>query len=66
MLDGVTGQLRVLGQQLAQGGHRRQSITCDAGPSSHDRVREGTMSKRARKRRDRKKGGANHGKRPNT
>jgi hypothetical protein len=29
-------------------------------------VREGTMSKRARKRRDRKKGGANHGKRPNT
>ncbi|MFB9382400.1 MULTISPECIES: 50S ribosomal protein bL37 [Actinomycetes] len=24
------------------------------------------MSKRARKRRDRKKGGANHGKRPNT
>ena len=27
---------------------------------------EDTMSKRARKRRDRKKGGANHGKRPNT
>jgi hypothetical protein len=27
--------------------------------------KEGTMSKRARKRRDRKKG-ANHGKRPNT
>jgi len=24
------------------------------------------MSKRARKRKDRKKGGANHGKRPNT
>ncbi|MGZ8749551.1 50S ribosomal protein bL37 [Pseudonocardia charpentierae] len=24
------------------------------------------MSRRARKRRDRKKGGANHGKRPNT
>ncbi|AUZ89306.1 MULTISPECIES: 50S ribosomal protein bL37 [Bacteria] len=24
------------------------------------------MSKRARKRRDRKRGGANHGKRPNT
>ncbi|MFC4264316.1 MULTISPECIES: 50S ribosomal protein bL37 [Micrococcaceae] len=24
------------------------------------------MSKRSRKRRDRKKGGANHGKRPNT
>jgi hypothetical protein len=27
---------------------------------------EETMSRRARKRRDRKKGGANHGKRPNT
>ncbi|MBA8926480.1 hypothetical protein BC739_003679 [Kutzneria viridogrisea] len=26
---------------------------------------ESVMSKRARKRRDRKKGGANHGKRPN-
>jgi hypothetical protein len=31
----------------------------------HDRE-GGNMSKRARKRRDRKKGGANHGKRPNT
>ncbi len=27
---------------------------------------EADMSKRARKRRDRKRGGANHGKRPNT
>ncbi len=34
---------------------------------SHNRQRkEAAMSKRARKRRDRKRGGANHGKRPNT
>jgi hypothetical protein len=30
------------------------------------RDEEETMSRRARKRRDRKKSGANHGKRPNT
>jgi hypothetical protein len=29
-------------------------------------ARRRTMSRRARKRRDRKKNGANHGKRPNT
>lgn len=32
----------------------------------YTREEEITMSRRARKRRDRKKGGANHGKRPNT
>ncbi|MBM7813001.1 hypothetical protein JOE68_003866 [Saccharothrix algeriensis] len=32
----------------------------------HSEHEENPMSKRARKRRDRKKGGANHGKRPNT
>jgi hypothetical protein len=31
-----------------------------------DTREEEIMSRRARKRRDRKKGGANHGKRPNT
>jgi hypothetical protein len=38
---------------------------CDDGEQSHDRTFGVTMSKRARKRRSRKKNGANHGKKPN-
>ncbi|GAB3283755.1 hypothetical protein GCM10027449_27100 [Sinomonas notoginsengisoli] len=36
------------------------------GVTSEVERRRPAMSKRARKRRDRKRGGANHGKRPNT
>ncbi|GAA3436222.1 hypothetical protein GCM10018954_058310 [Kutzneria kofuensis] len=40
--------------------------TCDnRGTDVWPKIQETAMSKRARKRRDRKKGGANHGKRPN-
>lgn len=35
-------------------------------PTSRTTSKETAMSKRARKRRDRKKKGANHGKKPNT
>jgi hypothetical protein len=51
-----TGVLR-LGSATARMG--------DLGAGSQQR-KESAMSKRARKRRDRKRGGANHGKRPNT
>jgi hypothetical protein len=71
VLDRVTGQLAVLGQQLGEGRHDVDPTTSrdpdrgmeDLAPD--DCWRENGMSRRARKRRDRKKRGANHGKRPN-
>ncbi|MBP2339070.1 hypothetical protein JOF41_005248 [Saccharothrix coeruleofusca] len=40
-------------------------MVCHTGAKQFE-LEENPMSKRARKRRDRKRGGANHGKRPNT
>ena len=72
VLDGAAGQLRVVSEQLAQRGHFTASpapvvtypTTCDHGTRSSGRRK--IMSKRARKRRDRNKKSANHGKKPNT
>jgi hypothetical protein len=74
MLDGVAGQLGVLREQLTQRGHpmppRSVPVRISSnhvGESSHPwTLEEVAMSKRARKRRDRSKKGANHGKKPNT
>ena len=74
VLDGVAAAPGVLGEQLAQRGHAVPSLPlpisitprAKLGASQSDTREEETMSRRARKRRDRKKGGANHGKRPNT
>jgi hypothetical protein len=71
VLDRVAGQPAVLGQQLGEGRHDVDPTTSgDPGPGMEDwvpddRWKENGMSRRARKRRDRKKSGANHGKRPN-
>ncbi|GAA1170763.1 hypothetical protein GCM10009584_09650 [Ornithinimicrobium humiphilum] len=45
----------------------RRALWCRAGAGlrRHHDPREASMSKRARKRRDRKKKGANHGRKPN-
>ncbi|MBF1655326.1 MULTISPECIES: 50S ribosomal protein bL37 [Rothia] len=37
----------------------------EGGACIHEHYKEALMSKRGRKRKDRRKGGANHGKRPN-
>lgn len=37
----------------------------EGGARIHEHYKEALMSKRGRKRKDRRKGGANHGKRPN-
>ncbi|GGP69766.1 hypothetical protein GCM10010185_48320 [Saccharothrix coeruleofusca] len=44
---------------------RSSAVVCHTGAKQFE-LEENPMSKRARKRRDRKRGGANHGKRPNT
>ncbi|GDY31269.1 hypothetical protein GTS_29020 [Gandjariella thermophila] len=45
---------------------RKASPVAHAAPRVSSIVKETSMSKRARKRRDRKKNAANHGKKPNT
>jgi hypothetical protein len=71
VLDRLPGQPTVLGQQLGEGRHDVDpTMSEDPGPGMEDwapddRWKENRMSRRARKRRDRKKSGANHGKRPN-
>ncbi len=57
-IDGVALIASLLGQVI--GGTHREGGAC-----IHEHYKEALMSKRGRKRKDRRKGGANHGKRPN-